>query len=545
MDATFKDIEYSALDEYEVKPAPLWKQILSKWWALTASPIFLESLESGRSGLIIILPLLACIGIIYDCYAHFSSEQYPVELTVCDCILVACLTAIARLCSYRSICTDVLMVGVVGLYFVCITTLALLPPASFGIVSLSWSTAFAVTGTHSTVKLVFFTLLVLLSSVCQAQLLIPSVCAVFACAVVAEYRSASQCARLQEQHGIADRLLENASDGRVSVSAETGAIVEFDAKFGDTLGTHELLGKPLLDFVSPADHGRLNNMYNETARLGEYSPIFVEFRYHGGMAFDVKVIPFAISDNALRLCIRLEGEAFRQDGAPEASSTVVTIASGDDLKDQRDAVELDADKIETLCSRTISTEMQTDGICFGSSEQPSCSEIAIQTEAVPAEKPSDSLGTPRAPGSPRGSGRGGRPPLPLERPRKSRSRSAERDRSPALEISDTPMISGFDFTDDAVVANSLHDLVAHWNLPRAVGSTACCPKHVMLRYAKSALAMLQRQPCEPLWSPLTDWQCRHCNALNGSATDTCGICCNEYTSSHEEEDEVPRRLIQL
>jgi hypothetical protein len=85
-----------------------------------------------------------------------------------------------------------------------------------------------------------------------------------------------------------------------------------------------------------------------------------------------------------------------------------------------------------------------------------------------------------------------------------------------------PLISHFAPTSALSATVSLLCVMVHWNLPRLTGY--CCPFHMAVSTAKLLLRRVDKQHCNPLWSPLTGWQCSHCTCMNRDGKEVCEQC---------------------
>jgi hypothetical protein len=127
------------------------------------------------------------------------------------------------------------------------------------------------------------------------------------------------------------------------------------------------------------------------------------------------------------------------------------------------------------------------------------------------------------------------PPLPgsprsresVEPPRhRSESSNRFRRNGPNAEngnriLSTEPMLSAFQDTPYESMRTSLEWTMSHWN---PLKYSACCPFHSSCQFAKVVVHDLCNDPCIPLWSPLTDWQCKTCFCMNHVEKETCHMC---------------------
>ncbi|CAE7260166.1 unnamed protein product [Symbiodinium natans] len=77
-------------------------------------------------------------------------------------------------------------------------------------------------------------------------------------------------------------------------------------------------------------------------------------------------------------------------------------------------------------------------------------------------------------------------------------------------------------TRPACVSTSVMWLCKHWNFSYL--SVQCCPFHAALGVAFETLKTQKKDPCNPLWSPFTGWQCDFCTAMNHRNSEQCDLC---------------------
>lgn len=144
---------------------------------------------------------------------------------------------------------------------------------------------------------------------------------------------------------------------------------------------------------------------------------------------------------------------------------------------------------------------------------------AVQVSMETLSFSSTSGRPPPLPGSPRS-------PNEAEQQRPKRA-SSHRSRSngPQMEngntLSATPMLSAFVDTPYETMRTSMEWTMSHWN---PLKYSSCCPFHSSCCFARVIIHDLARDPCIPLWSPLTDWQCKRCFCMNHREKDTCHMC---------------------
>lgn len=115
-----------------------------------------------------------------------------------------------------------------------------------------------------------------------------------------------------------------------------------------------------------------------------------------------------------------------------------------------------------------------------------------------------------------GSGRSSR----SRRSRSSGGSSSDKDKLPT--DANMPMVSVFAPVSEETLSLSLEWAMKHWNVPRIPGM--CCPWHTVVSVAKKVLKYEVTSQCDPLWSPLTGWQCQHCTGLNHQENHRCDMC---------------------
>merc|ERR1712032_1184599 len=106
----------------------------------------------------------------------------------------------------------------------------------------------------------------------------------------------------------------------------------------------------------------------------------------------------------------------------------------------------------------------------------------------------------------------------------SNASAASWESRPGIGFGD-PLISHYAPTSALGAAISLLCVMVHWNLPRLPG--CCCPFHMAVTAATLLLRRLSKQACNPLWSPLTGWQCSHCTCMNREGKEACEQCGSE------------------
>merc|ERR1712032_193911 len=103
----------------------------------------------------------------------------------------------------------------------------------------------------------------------------------------------------------------------------------------------------------------------------------------------------------------------------------------------------------------------------------------------------------------------------------SNASAASWESRPGIGFGD-PLISHYAPTSALSATVSLLCVMVHWNPPRLPG--CCCPFHMAVTVAKLLLKRVSKQHCNPLWSPLTGWQCSHCTCMNREAKELCEQC---------------------
>merc|ERR1712183_584718 len=85
-----------------------------------------------------------------------------------------------------------------------------------------------------------------------------------------------------------------------------------------------------------------------------------------------------------------------------------------------------------------------------------------------------------------------------------------------------PMVSHFKLTSADTLKYMVANMMKHWNIPRDASS--CCSFHTMLNGTMTILGKMIDGPCQPHFSPHTEWQCSSCTATNSADAVRCVVC---------------------
>ncbi len=108
--------------------------------------------------------------------------------------------------------------------------------------------------------------------------------------------------------------------------------------------------------------------------------------------------------------------------------------------------------------------------------------------------------------------------------RSSRRAGLTRQQRMDEEASVEATLGSFRATPAQMCAHTLVWAISHWNPPRESSRLCCCPLHAQMELAKKLLNVVAKRPCNPLWSPFAEWQCRFCACVNGHEGDECDVC---------------------
>eukprot|EP00746_Dinoflagellata_sp_MGD_P151261 gnl/MRDRNA2_/MRDRNA2_82899_c0_seq1.p1 gnl/MRDRNA2_/MRDRNA2_82899_c0~~gnl/MRDRNA2_/MRDRNA2_82899_c0_seq1.p1 ORF type:complete len:513 (-),score=64.33 gnl/MRDRNA2_/MRDRNA2_82899_c0_seq1:160-1698(-) len=98
----------------------------------------------------------------------------------------------------------------------------------------------------------------------------------------------------------------------------------------------------------------------------------------------------------------------------------------------------------------------------------------------------------------------------------------------AESLDGPPQLSCFELTPRATAQHIMRDILQTFNCKRGIPGI-CCPYHNTVSYVQKATRVLQKEPCEPLWSPFTQDQCPFCFSMldfrmePGLSCEVCGF----------------------
>eukprot|EP00747_Dinoflagellata_sp_TGD_P154212 gnl/TRDRNA2_/TRDRNA2_177479_c1_seq5.p1 gnl/TRDRNA2_/TRDRNA2_177479_c1~~gnl/TRDRNA2_/TRDRNA2_177479_c1_seq5.p1 ORF type:complete len:546 (+),score=53.76 gnl/TRDRNA2_/TRDRNA2_177479_c1_seq5:592-2229(+) len=330
---------------------------------------------------------------------------------------------------------------------------------------------------------------------------------------VFEYCIASLWRALEEQRKATERLLDHASDGFCSINLSTGVITAASPQLALTLKTTALSGHPFIDFLEQSDRVSLQNLFMRASTLGELQPILVTCLLHTTdgpeVLIDTKLIPFSSSRQRINLCIQVQGEPrlSQREGATAAMSTNLASLFETETVVDHPHTEFTLSLTRSSKPELVEVGTQTDFTrpfltvqCPG---KPSCTDVGVQA-AISC----------RPPPLPR--------PATISNPGCDSSLESSSDSVEVQLMATRPMLDAFRLTSERAQKASLDAMMKQWNVART--SNMCCPWHAAVRTAKKHFKEISRTPCDPLWSPYTDWQCEGCTCLNERLASRCGLC---------------------
>jgi len=343
-------------------------------------------------------------------------------------------------------------------------------------------------------------------------------CAGFACGIgYVEYQTALLCCMLRESQRATQALLDNCSDGFCTVDGVTGHIINASSKL------HSMLNTEQLDQFSRNE--KVQRAVKRALLDGELVPIVAVLRLPtstGCSSTDLRMnlIPYAAGQGHVGICVQMQmTPAMDSALSMETCSPLLggkRLAPAEPLAPAE--LQPEADSASLGCKKNQATETsiswERDGfVCK------SCSSARPSRRAAPRSRPASSV---RSGGSRRKS-----------RMRQAPSSNQSMDQETSGDASSTswqnrpaicaePLLSHFAPTSAWSAAVSLLRVLVAWNLPRLPGY--CCPFHMAVNTAKLLLGCLYRHRCNPLWSPLTGWQCSHCTCMNRDVKEVCEQC---------------------
>jgi len=526
-------------------PPSRWVRGIRRWWRLTTDGCFLQSPRSRRHLWTCGLPSVALAGALHKVTFHSDVQlkwghEALVEtgaLALSAAIFFACL---ARLPRGRLWADVVLTIAAAG-YLSLLAAMHRVEPNGQPAMLILWTACLGILGINSLVVLSFCCTVLALEYVASQSGTGANVDVVSAVACVGltfgigyvEYQTALLCCMLQESQRATQALFDSCSDGFCTFDGVTGRIVNASAKL------HKLLDKPeQLDQFSRDE--QVQRVVKRALQDGELVPTVTELRLPtstgcGSTDLRMRLVPYAVGEGQVSLCVQLQEtsaviSALSMEGftpmhpcTSRAVEAYPPLAGGKRLVPAEllapAAPQPEANSASLGCKKDQATETsiswERDGfVCK------SCSSARPpRPHAAPRPGPPSSV---RSGGSRRS--RGMRQitssNLSMGQAISSAASSASWESRPG--ICAEPLISHFAPTSAWSAAVSLLCVMVTWNLPRLPGY--CCPFHMAVATAKLLLRRVSKQHCNPLWSPLTGWQCSHCTCMNRDGKEVCEQC---------------------
>lgn len=107
------------------------------------------------------------------------------------------------------------------------------------------------------------------------------------------------------------------------------------------------------------------------------------------------------------------------------------------------------------------------------------------------------------------------------------------------ESSSRIMASSLSATELRNCYSSLEFCLKRWNL--SYDRSACCPFHVAVKVCSIATKKLERQRCNPLWSPFLGWSCDVCACVNKVEEASCPMCTQGKVAGSSTDPVLPER----
>lgn len=517
-------------------------------WRLTTNPLYLSSWWSRRTLWRTLLPLFGVLKWIHDtlAYLHEDHERFLIVMGLDIVLCIVC--SIAGMLPTHTLWSDVGIVVMIFVYTI-VSHMLLLHQTEMDVICMI---VMCISGLHwlpvSGFALGVFGHLTLRSWEEHIASIGCGIAFVISCAVGIDYRMAAMWAEMEEQGMALACLLDHASNGFCSVDPVSGTILSASSNLQVTFGEENLEGTKFADFIEKSDEEKISSLWSNVNGNEEVQPSFVTCRIHdrptGSVTFGAKIIPYRLSENSVELCIQVQGDRHFTDSSslpssrllPPRSNVQGSASSAPECPTTAPACPTTAPE----CSGGPPTSFSSQPASFSWELSPSSSVMRIdratQTPPLRLDGESASSYRPPRPGLPR-------PPVQFpdsnrsttdsesghsstqqrRRDRKSRKRSSRHAQKPSLEVDESNAhISIFEVTSAHTCIQSAMWLIKHWNLPKS--HKTCCPFHAAVRLFISLLETMITDPCQPLWSPVSGWQCSKCLGMNQEKAKQCALC---------------------
>ncbi|CAK0883100.1 unnamed protein product [Prorocentrum cordatum] len=499
---------------------------LRHWWKVTTSTEYFASLERR-----VVLKLV--VAVVTEAFGIVSASGASWDHTLGICAVVPlCLFPIP----YDSLCLDIFMAA---WNFVYCYMVSLPGGLLWMILVIGWMRA---GGIHS-FALVPFLLLPLGErdlierdygcSGLDLQSFVAITILAVVWAFVAEWQQVDHFYRLQESTEVSQLLLGQATSGFCTLLRESGVVSDASSALMENLGMG-IEGATVYDFVAPDDCAKVASLLRHRDTLPP-SPILCTLHRKPimtgapGAQFEAKLVPYAVSESGIKVCLLKLGE--HQEGplaapadreyaaAARAAEAPRAPEGGGALEDLRQSAPRAPSEHGTETSFAITASSRA---------------AAVRSVAVQASPPARPPRLPEVakPSAPKRMG--------LQQGRRARGRPQVRLNTSMRQV------PGFEETPLPSRAARLMDAMEGIN---ACGR-GCCEFHVSVAAARKVLDMFNREECEAM--EFFSHQCPDCLVLvdpkDGSTLQECETCESRMcpvplmsgsTTTFGNSDEVP------
>ena len=318
------------------------------------------------------------------------------------------------------------------------------------------------------------------------------------------------------------------------------------AELSETLGSSQLLGARLSDFVDHDDVAALERLYDPNRKL---YPLLVSCRRtprtigRQAVTFDAKITPYAVSGSLLHICFQVQGEVREdtgvdhhtdehQDQMADLTEAIVEpkSSSTENNSGEQVANEKTSSKQKELCQDDQRSEISFALTITTQGSRKSRNSRAVSAQSEMLVNPQSStvgpaleLDIPQVEGvvvEPRAKEKAKHCPRPPKPPTSHRVTLATRKR----------FMKRFTATPDCTI----HQLLLSTLLQLNVRGKGCCFRHIGLVTLHRCIYDLMAEGCCQVLKPNKDWQCALCLAGHRYRVGLeCEICGQIYTENPE------------
>eukprot|EP00403_Amphidinium_massartii_P004385 CAMPEP_0178381446 /NCGR_PEP_ID=MMETSP0689_2-20121128/5986_1 /TAXON_ID=160604 /ORGANISM="Amphidinium massartii, Strain CS-259" /LENGTH=638 /DNA_ID=CAMNT_0020001627 /DNA_START=1 /DNA_END=1917 /DNA_ORIENTATION=- len=551
---------------------------MREWWRITADSGYLGSRISRRPAWKIVVPLSSIVIFTIDSIGVVSGSVGRGWWLIADALIVGVSVAVTNTRFAINIGTvkpDVVLgltISIAGFLMEASESSNEHTCSALGLMDTSFYIMLMLClGFHSLVATMFWVMCALTCLLAREGLLVFIITTVvwLACLCL-EFTLASMHHNWMEELSCNQRLLDCTTDGFGVVSFVDGVVLESSPKMAETLGSHDIIGRPFASLVDCSDHAALVALLGMAGRGVPPAPVLLTCVSEATQQhIDVRLVPYRLKGSQLGICIQKLGEprsfARRSEIATAADPTasVHHVQIQDQLLVQEQPLQehgrsgLDEQHDLHLAAATVAAppastssagdhaEVPDDqgldlpgsrsGRSRGSLSLSSFSRSAPSSSQHGARKKKKKVETNTVSVQATRAERDGLPPAPVVvdpvPPRAVRKRRVARTSKRSFVVEGQAKLSHFQPTPCSTRGNAFAHLVKSCN----IDGQGCCERHVAWMGFHALLSEELLAPCGP-WPLCKDWQCPECRALNDFRRDddedddekyteqVCGVC---------------------